>query len=295
VLIINARSRKGQKLFRDACRKLTAAGIELTARHALADPKKLGVIVRDAVAAGAEMVIVGGGDGSLSCAVDHLVTRDTVFAFLPLGTANSFARSVGIPLDLDGAIEVIARGRRRRVDLGMIDNDYFANAASIGLSPLIGESVPHWLKRWFGRAGYLFWAMVCMFRFKPFTLIVDGESLEVLEVRIANGPYHGGTELVEEAEIDSGEIVIQAVVGKARSYLAFSWLMSVLRLPARHQTTREFRGRSLRVETVPPLAISIDGEVLAKTPVTARIAHRVIEIAAPPVREEEGEKRASIP
>ena len=50
------------------------------------------------------MVIVGGGDGSLSCAVDELVDRDCVFALLPLGTANSFARTLGIPLDLDGAI-----------------------------------------------------------------------------------------------------------------------------------------------------------------------------------------------
>ncbi len=66
------------------------------------------------------MVIVGGGDGSLSCAVDELVERDCVFALLPLGTANSFARTLGIPLDLDGAIETIATGtppaRRSRRD-----------------------------------------------------------------------------------------------------------------------------------------------------------------------------------
>jgi YegS/Rv2252/BmrU family lipid kinase len=281
VLIVNARSRKGKRLFRRACQKLAAAGIHLTSRHALQDPRKLPTTVRDAVAAGAKMVIVGGGDGSLSSAVDHLVAGDTVFAFLPLGTANSFARSVGIPLDLDGAISIIANGRRKRVDLGMIDHDYFANCASIGISSLVAQSIPLWLKRWFGRIGYLLWAFVCVFRFKPFTLIVDGQTLEALEVRIANGPYHGGTELVDAAAVDSGEIVIQAVVGKARSYLALSWLMSVLKLPARHQTTREFRGRVLRLETDPSLPISIDGEVLAKTPTTVRIAPQVVEIAAP--------------
>jgi YegS/Rv2252/BmrU family lipid kinase len=281
VLIVNARSRRGRDLFQHACEKLAAAGIELTAKHALSDPRKLPETVREAVASGAKMVIVGGGDGSLSSAVDHLVAGDTVFAFLPLGTANSFARSVGIPLDLDGAIDVIANGRRKRVDLGMIENDYFANCAAIGLSPLIGETIPHKLKAWLGKVGYLLWAFRCVLQFRPFTVVVDGETLQALEVRIANGSYHGGVEVVDEAEVDSGEIVIQAVVGKARTYLALSWLMSVLRLPARRMTTREFRGRVLRLETDPPLPISIDGEVLTRTPVTVKVAPKVVEIAAP--------------
>src|SRR3546814_12283587 len=111
--------------------------------------------MRRAVKSWVPMVIVGGGDGSLSCTVDDVVDRDCVFALLPLGTANSFARTLGIPLDLDGAIRTIATGRRRRIDLGMIDGDYFANAAAIGLSPMIGDSVPHKLQKYLGRVGYL--------------------------------------------------------------------------------------------------------------------------------------------
>ena len=73
VLIVNAKSRRGRMLFREACRKLRDAGVTLTATHALRDAARLQPTVRQAVADGAEMVIVGGGDGSLSCAVDHLV------------------------------------------------------------------------------------------------------------------------------------------------------------------------------------------------------------------------------
>src|SRR3546814_20002025 len=86
------------------------------------------------------MVIVGGGDGSISGAVDSFIGCDCVFALLPLGTANSFARTLGIPVDLDGAIDVIATGRRARIDLGAIDGDYFANVAAIGMPSLIGRS-----------------------------------------------------------------------------------------------------------------------------------------------------------
>ena len=284
VLIVNARARKGRALFRDACRKLEAAGITLTARHAVLDPSKLPYIVAKEVEKGAEMVIVGGGDGSLSGSVDFLVGRSCVFAMLPFGTANSFARTMGIPLDIDGAIDVIANGRRRRIDLGMIDDDYYANCAAIGMSPLVAETVPHNLKKWFGRAGYLFWVGVQGMRFKSFRLTVgegpDAKTVDALEVRIFNGSYHGGTELVE-AEIDSGEIVVQAVLGNARHHLAWSWLASTLALRAKDRTLCEFRGAKLRIVTDPPLPISIDGEVLAHTPVTARVARGVIEVAAP--------------
>ncbi len=125
VLIVNAHSRKGRALFRRAVFRLREAGIRLTAAHAVRKPKDLIPTVKEAVRGGAPMVIVGGGDGSLSSAVDELIDRDCVFALLPLGTANSFARTLGIPLDLDGAIRTIATGRRRRVDLGVIDGDYY--------------------------------------------------------------------------------------------------------------------------------------------------------------------------
>jgi YegS/Rv2252/BmrU family lipid kinase len=283
-LIVNTKSRKGREAYRDACRLLKQAGVELTIARAIKDPANLPDAVREAVAAGAPMVIVGGGDGSISSSVDHVVGSDAVFAILPLGTANSFARSLAIPLDSEGAVGVITGGRLKRIDLGMLDSDYFANCAAIGLSPLIAESVPHGLKKWLGRPGYLGWAALQMARFKPFRLTVSGEgkseTLDVLEVRIANGRFHGGAELVE-TEVDDGEIVIQAVHGRLRMKLLWSWGLSLIGPDQVRGTVREFRGRSFRIETEPRLPISIDGEVEAKTPVTARLARRAIAMAVP--------------
>ena len=115
ILVVNAQSRKGRALFRRAALRLRQAGIRLIAAHAIRKPGELIPTVKRAVASGAPMVIVGGGDGSLSSAVDELVDHPCVFALLPLGTANSFARSLGIPLTLDGAIATIVSGKRRRV------------------------------------------------------------------------------------------------------------------------------------------------------------------------------------
>jgi len=285
VLIVNARSRKGRDLFDQAKTQLKASGVELRGAHAVRDPKKLIPTVKEAVRSGAPMVIVGGGDGSLSSTVDEVVGRDCVFALLPLGTANSFARTLGIPLDLEGAIATIVNGRRRRVDLGVVNGDFFANAAAMGLSPMIGETVPHNLKRYLGRVGYLSWALWCLIRFRPFQLTVDDgqqqRTVWTTEVRIANGPYHGGVELVESATVTSGEIVIQAITGRSKARLLWDWFAKFFKLPAREAMQEEFRGRTLKIDTKPRLPISIDGEVLGKTPALIEVAERSIEVAVP--------------
>ena len=285
VLIVNARSRKGRALFREAKRLLEEAGISLIAAHGVKNPQLLKARVDQAVEEGAPMIIVGGGDGSLSCTIDYVVDHDVVFALLPLGTANSFARTLGIPLDLPGAVETIATGKRRRIDLGMIDGDYFANSAAMGLSPMIADSVPHNLKRWLGRVGYLIWATWCLVHFRPFTATInDGENartLTALELRIANGRFHGGVEVIETTDVDSGDIVVQAVVGHYKRKLVWNWFATYFKLPTRHEAIEEFRGRRLTIETKPKLKISIDGELLGSTPAVVEVAQKAVEVVVP--------------
>lgn len=160
--------------------------------RAVEDPKDLEPTVRELLAAKPDLLILGGGDGTISGLVDLMVGHDVMLGVLPLGTANSFARSLGIPLTIEGAVDVIRNGHPRRIDLGMIDNDYYANCAAMGISPKIAETVPHGLKRVGGRLGYLAWAAYQFLRFRPFTLIVEQngtrERLRVVEVRISTVP-----------------------------------------------------------------------------------------------------------
>ena len=285
ILIVNAMSRRGADAFDEVRDKLRAAGIDLTEAHAITEPQEMDPAVKRAIKR-APMVIVGGGDGSLSSNVDHFVGTDTVFAVLPLGTANSFAKTLGIGDDLDAAIDTIANGCRRRIDLGVIDGDYFANAAALGLSPLIADTVPHNLKRYLGMVGYLLWAIRVAFKFRPFKLRVtldDGTVVSswATEARIANGTHHGGVELVEDQELDSGEIVIQAVTGKSLWGLAWSWFATLFKLRQRKQTVTEWWGQKLYLEARPAQKISIDGEIAARTPVTVEVADACIDVAAP--------------
>ncbi|MCC2979918.1 diacylglycerol/lipid kinase family protein [Sphingomonas sp. IC4-52] len=289
-LIVNAKSRKGQKLFQRACERLHELPFSVDA-HAVQKPEHLERTVKRALAKNPDLVILGGGDGTVSGLVDLLVGKDVILGVLPLGTANSFARTLGLPLDVDGAIDVLATGVPKRIDLGMIDGDYFANCAAMGLSPQIAETVPHNLKKLLGRIGYLGWAGLQYLRFRPFILTVDDgteeKRMRVVEVRISNGPYHGGTWLVDEAKIDSGQIVVQAVTGRYRRTLLKNWFANILGLSARHHDTITFSGRNLKIDTRPNLPISIDGEVLAHTPVHAKIAPGAIQVMVPRDSDEE--------
>ena len=300
ILIVNAKSRQGAAAFDEACRLLGEAGIALIETHAVKKPETMGELVKAAIQK-APMVIVGGGDGTLSETVDFFLGTDTIFAILPLGTANSFARTMAIPLDLPGAVEVIAKGRPQAIDLGCINQDYFLNNAALGLAPVVAETVPHKVKRSFGRLGYLLWAGWSAASFNAFRLkIVCGKRtyrLWATEVRIANGRFHGGVELIENADVESGQILVQAVRGRSLVRLGWNYIASALKLPSRGERIREFHGEKLVISTRPPMRVSIDGELGPETPFTASIAPAAVTVAAPrqayPRRSKAARKRSA--
>ena len=284
ILIVNSASRRGKEAFEPAREKLRAAGVELIDARPVENPERLPGEVTSAIDR-APMVIVGGGDGTLSELIDHFLGKDTVFALLPLGTANSFARTLDMPLDLDGAIDVIANGERRAVDLAAINGDYFLNNAALGLAPIVAESVPHGLKKSFGRLGYLLWAGWSAASFKAFLLKVDDgkrkHRMWATEARIANGRFHGGMELIESADLQSGEVVIQAVEGRSLFGLGWSYFASAAKLKTRRNTVREFHGTRMRVVTRPRMRVSIDGELGPETPFEVSVLPDAVVVAAP--------------
>lgn len=84
---------------------------------------------------GARMVAAAGGDGTVSAVASRLAGSGTVLGVLPMGTLNHFAKDLGLPLDLDAALDVLANGRTVAVDVGEVNGRVFINNSSIGIYP----------------------------------------------------------------------------------------------------------------------------------------------------------------
>ena len=288
VLVVNTRSRRGRTLYSRAKALLAERGFTLEASYPIRDPARLRETVQGAIADGHKLVIVGGGDGTISSVVDDFAHRDVVLGLLPLGTANSFTRTLGIPLSVEGAVEVIAACRVVDIDLGTIDGNYFANAAAIGLPASIARHMPRLAKRWFGRVGYLMVAAVRLARHRPFhcTIELDGRTLELdaLEVRIANGQHQGGVRVAAEASVESEDLAVQVIRGRSPWTIARFWLRARAGLPPTPEDVLLVRGEAMRIDAQPPQYVSIDGEPVAQTPVIAAVSRQSLHVLAPPDR-----------
>lgn len=114
---------------------LETAGVSASIKAV--DGNEIEQCTRDAVEGGARLVIVGGGDGSISAAAQALAGSEATLGILPIGTLNHLARDLGLPFELDRAVEVIAKGRAHAIDVVEINGRIFVNNAAIGLYPLM--------------------------------------------------------------------------------------------------------------------------------------------------------------
>lgn len=114
---------------------LRAAGIEPSIEEV--DGDEIEQRARGLLERGATMIIVGGGDGSVSAAAQAVASSDVALGILPLGTLNHLARDLGLPFDLNQAAAAIAAGRSRTIDVAEVNGRTFVNNAAIGLYPLM--------------------------------------------------------------------------------------------------------------------------------------------------------------
>src|SRR5215213_1555043 len=179
LVIVNARSRSGRTMLDAALERLRAHGIEPIHRECGSQGALSPLIA--AHGREADLIVVGGGDGTLNAAAEGVIEADRPLGVLPMGTANDLARTLGIPPDLDVAARVIAAGRTRRIDLGFVNGHPFFNVASIGLSAELAQKLTREVKRRFGKLGYAMAAIRVLARARPFhaEIVSETESIRV--------------------------------------------------------------------------------------------------------------------
>ena len=224
-------------------------------------------LVRDAVAAGARLVVAAGGDGTVRACAQALACTGIPLAIVPLGTANLAARALGVPLRLQAALAAGFGGRERRVDLGVADGMPFVAMAGMGLDAAVVGATPGLLKQRLGWPAYALAGLTCLPR-RPhmFTVCLDGGEPLTKRARsvVAGnaGLLPGGFALLPGARLDDGllDVGILAPSGP------FGWglvAQRVLTRSPRHDRHLErYRARRIEIHADTELPREVDGEMI---------------------------------
>jgi len=244
----------------------------------------------DAAKGDADIVVAGGGDGTICGVATQVAKADKVLGVLPLGTLNHFSKDLGVPQNLADAVEAIAHGKEVAVDLGSINGEIFVNNSSIGLYPHIvkqRESQQHRLGRSKWHAA--FWATVRSFRLSPLIevrTIVDGR--EIVErtpfVFIGNNVYEMNLyHIGARKKMDEGNLFVYALTeGSRRRLLRFM----AKTLTGRAKQGEDFRGGTIDSITLTThrkkIAVARDGEVgYMMTPLEYKILPGALRVLVP--------------
>jgi YegS/Rv2252/BmrU family lipid kinase len=289
-VVINAGSRRGAAAHERAVEKMKKAGVPISSVHRVLSGAELGETLDRAVADGHDLIVVGGGDGTVACAAGRVARTDVMLGVLPLGTANDLARTLEIPKNLDRACAAVADGKVVDIDLGRANGQPFLNVASVGLSVGVTEALSPGLKRHIGPLAYGIATLRAYVRHEPFRARLefpegDHEPMELedlLQVAVGNGRHYGGGNTVSPtAGIDDHILDIYAiVVAPLREHVRIARLLKDGSF-VEHDRVRHLTSRRVRLVTEPPLSVNLDGEITTATPTNFTIQRNAVHVVVP--------------
>lgn len=226
-----------------------------------------------------DLIVSAGGDGTLNEVVNGIAQAscNAALGVLPLGTGNDFARTLGVPNSLDTAIEQIAAGKTRAIDLVRVTSDsvrYFANVSSGGFSGVVDEKLTPEMKRTWGPLAYLRSAAAAFSELRGYATRVSLDDAEALEldlynVIVANGRYvAGGIPIAPEADLTDGLLDIVLIPERGPAELA---ILAAQILVGKHLSSDAIifsRAKKIAISSRPGMWFNVDGELIGNEPAT---------------------------
>ena len=286
VVILNPLAGSGEDLpaLRQALGRLGAVEILETEREGHAEE-----LARAAAEGGAERVVAAGGDGTLNEVLnglgDHLGA--VRLGILPIGTGNDFVRSIGVPEDWEGAIDLLARGHTHRIDVARVEvagrRRLFLNMSAGGFSQEINEALDPELKRRWGALAYVRSAANALPELRAYrtTLEIDDETVEIdaYLIVVANARFvAAGIPAAPQARLDDGLLDVIVFPEMAAVELLIAVPRALLGLHLGGDGVLFRRARRLTVSASPPVAFNADGELLAAATTTFDVLPRALEV-----------------
>lgn len=243
-------------------------------------------IAREAAAAGYDVVVAAGGDGTINEVVNGLAGTQTALAPLPAGTMNVWARELGLPLQPKAAAEVLCDAVVRTIDLGKAGDRYFLLMAGVGFDAAITSQVRPEEKKRFGPFAYVLrgFSLFGRMRGTRTRLLLDGREIggRLLWVLVGNSQLYGGVvKVTHRASIDDGLLDVCIIRGNNLYSAPLHFLSILLRRPSIDPEMEYYRVRKVQIIPRKPLPVQVDGDPIGTTPITMEVAPKALRALMP--------------
>ncbi|HAE82692.1 MAG TPA: hypothetical protein DDW33_05755 [Ktedonobacter sp.] len=270
-------------------RGLRSYGIEPEVQYTTPEDAGKGLATK-AADEGAELIIAAGGDGTIHAVASGLIERKSTLGIIPMGTMNNLAHSLGIPLPIEAACAIIAKGETRAIDVGKINDQVFIEVAGIGLEAALfpaAEAIksPGVISTVHGVLN----GLLTLLNFKPTKLKISFDdnthhTYEAIQVTICNAPYYGAHfQVAPDIIMDDGELDVII-------YRQFSKLAYIQHAISISQGRRVFqpkirrrRVKSLSISSNHPVEIQADGLPHGHTPARVIVTSAALHVRVPTI------------
>jgi YegS/Rv2252/BmrU family lipid kinase len=264
--------------------------------HETQKDEDLRKLVRDQVKKGVDIVVASGGDGTVSAVVSGMVKAEIPMGILPAGTGNALARDLSIPVDLDGALNLLGSEHTvQEMDIlevagdGADKKDFFVMNVSVGISSQIMRETGRESKRRFGFLAYIYKAIGSILHsdLHHFQVKADGRSMRISasEVMIANCKFMGLQPQIDGVKIDADDSRLDVFIVRTKSLRGYLDVLTGFLLRSKSDEDSKLRylevRESIEIQSERPLPVQADGEVIGKTPVIVRLIPRALRIIVP--------------
>lgn len=268
--------------------KFVADGIDANV-HVVQKDERIEALARKAASGDAEIIVAGGGDGTVSAVATEVAKAGKTLGVLPLGTLNNFSKDLGIPQELLGAIGVVGAGRTIKIDLAEVNGRIFINNSSIGLYPRIVRKREQQQRLGYGKWWAAFWAALRIFRFSRFLKVrieIDGKSFlrKTPFLFVGNNQYEMDLyNIGRRSSIDRGKLSVYFLRRGGR------WGVIIMLLKTLTGSLKQWRDfEEVLTETVTiqtrrrRLPMAFDGEVgMMETPLEYKILPAALKVIVP--------------
>jgi YegS/Rv2252/BmrU family lipid kinase len=243
---------------------LAGAGIDDPQWFEVAKSKYAPKCVRQAIDQGADLLFVWGGDGMVQRCIDAVGTEPVALAILPAGTGNLLARNLGVPVDLERAVDVGLHGARRTIDVGRVNGQRFAVMAGTGLDALMIRDADRSLKDRYGRVAYV-WTGAKHLRLKPFRAKIDVDGTRWFEgpsgcILVGNvGKVFGGIEAFDDASPEDGLLELGVVTAKGVTQWTRALVRTAVGSADRSKFVQTTKAKKIRIELDRKMPYELDG------------------------------------